>query len=212
MENLGPRLKAFRLASGKSLRNVATELDVSPSFLSQIENNKSTPSVSTLISLAKLLRAPLESLFEKAGENNVVSSIDDTELVTRNSLNQPADAWTVEGTRISVVNSNARSFIIMDDGIRWERLAVTLDPNVSFMEIIYPPGSSSNSHDGLSIHEGYEYGYALEGEIEVTIGETLISLTKGQSIGFDSTIPHKFRNIGKTNFRGIWFDHGHHTL
>ena len=48
IEYLGPRLKEIRLKTGLSLREVARQLQVSPSFVSQIENGKSQPSVATL--------------------------------------------------------------------------------------------------------------------------------------------------------------------
>ena len=99
----------------------------------------------------------------------------------------------------------------MDSGVTWERLAATAEKNVNFMEIIYEPGSESNSSGEMMMHSGYEYGYALEGEVEVTIGDLVLSLAKGHSIGFDSSIPHKFRNNGLTTFHGIWFVHGGNT-
>ncbi len=49
--NLGARLREVRVRSGLSLRAVARELGVSPSFVSQLENDRSRPSVATLYSL-----------------------------------------------------------------------------------------------------------------------------------------------------------------
>jgi transcriptional regulator with XRE-family HTH domain len=64
---LGPRLKEIRMKTGLSLREIARQLNVSPSFVSQIENGKSQPSVATLYALAKLLSVPVDVLFESAG-------------------------------------------------------------------------------------------------------------------------------------------------
>src|SRR5206468_6306192 len=61
--NLGARLKHRRQLSGMSLREVARQLAVSPSFVSQLENGKSQPSVATLYSIAQLLDVSIDELF-----------------------------------------------------------------------------------------------------------------------------------------------------
>jgi transcriptional regulator with XRE-family HTH domain len=48
VESLGSRLKGIRLKEGLTLRELARQANVSPSFVSQIENGKSQPSVATL--------------------------------------------------------------------------------------------------------------------------------------------------------------------
>ncbi len=203
MGNLGPRLKEIRLKQDTSLREIARQLNVSPSFLSQIENGKSQPSVATLYAIAKLLGVSVDLLFKATGDES-----DSKDFIQRTDLDHPADAWHESGARISLVNPQSRSTLSMDQGVAWERLSATPENDINFMEIIYQPGAGSNSNGDLIVHEGYEYGYALEGEIEVTIGEAIFLLTKSHSIGFDSTIPHRLRNISTQPFRGIWFVHG----
>src|SRR5918995_4567642 len=63
-ENLGGRLRQARLQANLSLREVARQLGVSASFVSQLENGKSQPSVATLYSLARLLGVSIDELFE----------------------------------------------------------------------------------------------------------------------------------------------------
>ena len=77
---LGVRLKQVREKSGQSLRAVARQLGVSPSFLSQLENGKSQPSVATLYSLTQLLDVSIDELFaadhvEVAEESRAVAGI-----------------------------------------------------------------------------------------------------------------------------------------
>jgi transcriptional regulator with XRE-family HTH domain len=210
MVNLGPRLKTIRLASEKSLREVARRLDVSPSFLSQIENGKSQPSVATLYALARLLGVPVDTLFAPTFDGDAPLTPNDEAVVNRGLINHPTDAWDEAGARISLINQQNRSVLTMDTGVRWERLAATHEADINFMEIVYEPGSGSNASGELIEHDGYEYGYALDGEIEITIGDSVLNLSKNQSIGFDSSIPHRFRNTGSVTFRGIWFVHGCH--
>jgi transcriptional regulator with XRE-family HTH domain len=207
IEYLGPRLKEIRLKTGLSLREIARQLDVSPSFVSQIENGKSQPSVSTLYSLAKLLGVPVDVLFEDLADviPNPNPNRSDME---RGNFDHPVEAWDSSHARISAVTPNNRSVITMDSGVTWERLAATSEGSVNFMEINYGPGAETNKNGEMIFHDGFEYGYALEGELEVTIGDLVLQLAQGHSIGFDSSIPHRFRNISKAPFKGIWFVHG----
>jgi transcriptional regulator with XRE-family HTH domain len=209
IEYLGPRLKEIRMKTGLSLREVARQLEVSPSFVSQIENGKSQPSVATLYAIARLLGVPVDVLFESHWNGTIPSDPrNPADQVSRDNFDTPTEAWDESRARISAVNPHSRSVITMDSGVTWERLAATAEKDVNFMEIVYEPGSESNSSGEMMIHTGYEYGYALEGEIEVTIGDLVLSLAKGHSIGFDSSIPHKLRNNGMIAFHGIWFVHG----
>src|SRR4051812_13346186 len=64
-ETLGSRLRQARLQANLSLREVARQLAVSASFVSQLENGKSQPSVATLYSLARLLGGSIDRLFDE---------------------------------------------------------------------------------------------------------------------------------------------------
>lgn len=205
---LGPRLKEIRMKTGLSLREIARQLNVSPSFVSQIENGKSQPSVATLYALAKLLSVPVDVLFESAGDPVAAPTKAYDLEVNRNNFDHPTDAWDRSKARISAVNPNNRSIITMDSGVTWERLAATAEESVNFMEIVYEPGAETNKSGEMIFHNGFEYGYAIVGELEVTIGDLVLQLSAGHSMGFDSSIPHRFRNTSNTQFRGIWFVHG----
>jgi transcriptional regulator with XRE-family HTH domain len=53
-------------------------------------------------------------------------------------------------------------------------------------------------HKGVGYqHEGEEFVYVLAGDVEITVGEHVNRLKKGQSLHFNSGIRHKLRNIGK---------------
>jgi transcriptional regulator with XRE-family HTH domain len=167
--HLGSRLKEIRLKTGLSLREIARQLNVSPSFVSQIENGKSQPSVATLYALAKLLSVPVDVLFQGASDSGDGPKKENRSEINRNNFENPTEAWDSSKARISAVNRNNRSLITMDSGVTWERLAATAEKSVNFMEINYAPGAETNKSGEMIFHEGFEYGYALEGELEVTI-------------------------------------------
>lgn len=218
---LGARLREERTRAGLSLRGAARELGVSPSFVSQIENGKSQPSVATLYALARLLNVSIDELFAvqavapaEAALRPVDSASDakgSTAAVkgkrpARSDIGSPAEAFPREPTRgrVSVTRPGERSRLEMDTGVVWERLAANTGPDFDFMEIIYPAHSSSTSDGRMLQHAGYEFGYLVEGELEITAGFEVFTLRPGDSMSLDSSLPHLLTNRGDKPARGIW--------
>ncbi|MBG6056535.1 transcriptional regulator with XRE-family HTH domain [Salinibacterium sp. CAN_S4] len=211
MDNLGSRLKDIRLKSGMTLRELARQADVSPSFISQIENGKSQPSVATLYAFAQLLKVSVDDLFEnRPAVPDAPAAVFDADSMTRGDLRNPSDAWLPSeyANRVSVVHPAHRSHLDMAAGVEWERLAATPERSVNFMKISYAPGAASTDGGEMLSHDGYEYGFVTQGTLEVTIGDETFTLHPEESLGFDSSIPHSFRNAGTEVMTGVWFVHG----
>src|SRR5207302_3284548 len=64
---LGPRLRAIRLARGIGLRELARRLELSPSSISQIETGKMQPSVRTLYAFAEELGVTVDEVLFASG-------------------------------------------------------------------------------------------------------------------------------------------------
>ena len=71
--------------------------------------------------------------------------------------------------------------------------------------MIYDVGGSSAGDDVMMRHPGREYGYILSGQLGVQLGFEQHKLGPGDSIGFDSTTPHRLWNLGSEPVHGIWF-------
>lgn len=222
---LGLRLKNVRQKTGMSLRHVARELGVSPSFVSQLENGKSQPSVATLYSLTQLLGVSIDELFaadhveadipvDAAG---AADGAPQTALpaatharsahgpVNRSGLS-PAEAFPRDGAlaKLSITRPGDRHTLEMDSGVIWHQLADNTGTGLDFIEIIYPPHSSSTNDKRMLQHVGSEFGYLLEGELEITLGFEVFTLRAGESVGFDSATPHLLANKTGRVARGIW--------
>lgn len=63
---VGRNLRRLRLDRGLSQEALAHDADIAPSFLSQIENGKRSPTVTMLDTLAKALRTPIVEFFADA--------------------------------------------------------------------------------------------------------------------------------------------------
>ena len=98
----------------------------------------------------------------------------------------------------------------MESGVVWEQLATNTGMELDFMEIVYPPHSTSTSDKRMLQHTGSEYGYLLEGELEITVGFEVFTLRAGEAVGFDSSTPHLLANKTDVPARGIWFVHHPH--
>lgn len=224
---LGIRLKRVREKSGMSLREVARQLGVSASFVSQMENGKSQPSVATLYSLAQLLGISIDELFAAddrgpghgpaaVGEEGTVPSVlagpsrrrsrGAHEKMSRSALGSTSDAWPREESlaKLSVTRPGERHVLEMDSGVIWERLADNTGTGLDFIEIIYPAHSSSTNDQRMLQHAGSEFGYLIEGELEITVGFEVFTLHAGEAIGFNSAVPHLLANKTDKVARGIW--------
>ena len=216
---LGAKLRLARRDAGLSLRELARQLSVSPSFLSQMENGKSQPSVATLYSIAQVLGVSIDELFytdepssdavvvEPSAGAGVAAPATNARrslgVVSRSAMSSPAEAFDREPRRLTVSRPDQRPRLEMDSGVIWEQLADSA-PDVDFIEIIYPAGSSSTNDQKMMRHAGHEYGYLLEGELEVTVGFDVFTISPGDALSFDSSVPHLLRNRTSADARGIW--------
>ncbi len=201
-EDVGPRLRARREERGLSLRELARRLGISPSAVSQIETGKSRPSVSTLYSIVTELGMSLDELFsgepgeERSAENASV------EAPVADPKSTPERGG---GAERHVQRAGTRHAIDLESGVRWERLTPHSDPDVDFLYLAYDVGGSSSENNQFMRHPGREYGLVERGVLEITVGFETFELGPGDSISFDSTIPHRLRNAGTEPVHAIWF-------
>src|SRR6266581_8854216 len=97
-----------------------------------------------------------------------------------------------------------RRVINLASGVRWERLTPHSDPEVEFLQVVYPVGAASCAEDALMTHGGKEYGYVTSGTLGVRVGFEEYELGPGGSIAFDSSSPHRLWAIGDEPVHAIW--------
>lgn len=211
---VGARLRARREERGVSLRQFARQLDVSASFVSQIETGKAKPSVATLYSICAALDMSIDELFAipvvDVDDSQTNSASAETYGGVRDVLLR---GWNADGNnrtaRPPLVSPSERRALVLDSGVKWERLTATNHPESDFMFVRYDVGGSSTNDGRLIRHAGTEYGYVISGELELTLGFETYRLTAGDSISFDSETPHRLTNVGDVPVEAIWFDQHH---
>lgn len=189
-QNIGVRLREARMQRSMSLRSVAEALGVSASLISQVETGKTQPSVSTLYALVSHLGI----------------SIDDLLGVVTTSAGTPEPAL-LQGTSNTppVQRASDNAVLEMENGVRWERLAMGEGGPADALLVTYEPGASSSIEGKLMRHAGVEYAYLLEGELTLQVDFDTYSLRPGDSLYLDSVRPHLYSNRSDVVARGIWF-------
>ena len=211
---IGERIRAERIRRGVSARGLAREIGVSASLISQIETDKSKPSVSTLYAITTALGISIEDLFDTGGLAAPSATPATGEAPALEYLPDPSAgisaALAVLGQdrrrRVGpIVRPDEREILTLDSGVTWELLGQVPDTHVDFLRITYQPGGSSSSAGLLMRHSGTEYGFVTSGELVLTLGFNEHHLRAGDAVSFDSTTPHGYRNDGDEPAVGIWF-------
>lgn len=102
-----------------------------------------------------------------------------------------------------VIRKNQRKKIILpNSNITYELLNSNIKQKIEFLIVKIEPGMCSS--DELICHEGEECGYMVQGSMKVKYGSKEYILDEGDSIYFDSTIPHRYVNIGDVTAISVW--------
>ena len=199
---VGLRLRAAREAAKISLREMARRVDLSPSFVSQVELGRAAPSVGTLYSMVTELGLSLDYLMAENGTPEAVDTGADAPPANPDATSQVAPLPEV-GSLPGLQRADQRPELHMN-GVRWERLTPEDDPHVEFLRVTYPPGTESCPADNLMNHGGKEYLHILTGRLEVQVAFARQVLSSGDSLNFDSSIPHRLSNPYDEPCLAIW--------
>jgi len=191
---IGARLRQRRIELGITARELARRVDCSPSLISQVERGRAVPSVSTLWALVTALRISMDRLFDPAQEDAATSG-EGTAAAADGTADAPAGP---------VLRRYARPRITLERGVVWERLTAAAEKDMEFLEVCYPVGQSVPEAEHAIQHTGQEYAVIIEGALSTQIGFEQYVLEEGDSLTFDSAIPHRFWNAGTVPARAIW--------
>jgi transcriptional regulator with XRE-family HTH domain len=178
---IGSQLRRERRIRGLRLKDVADKAGLSQSLISKIENNKTSPSISTLHRVAKALGTSISALF-----------------AADESLDQ-----VVQRPQERPIAGKVQSMVEWD-GIEAEIIVPYVSGRLleGFVFIMEPGGHSG----GILRHEGEECGYVLEGCLELIVDTETYILNPGDSFFFNSDRPHAYRNPGSVTTRVIWIN------
>jgi quercetin dioxygenase-like cupin family protein/DNA-binding XRE family transcriptional regulator len=192
---------------------LARQVGVTPSLISQIERGLSRPSVSTLFAIAQALHKPVDAFFHEPQTASAAAEDPDASAsrieYDDDAGNPSAGATGQEQARLAsgsangryVMRQSSRATIDIEGGVRWERLTRTTLDHLDFFELIYEPGA--RSHPRQYTHPGAEMVLVLSGRLEITVGFDSYLLEPGDSIDFPSSMPHRYVNPGSETARAV---------
>jgi len=175
---IGEIIKKLRLEKGLTIRELASKTGLSVGFLSNVERDINSPTISSLAKICQALETNLVSLFENNNSDETIV----TRKNERTTLVKSAESKTIY-EYLSVPNKNLKA------------VCIKMEPGGDYGE-------------GLTGHRGDEFGIVLEGVMEVAVENETYTLEEGDSIYINAFLPHKYRNIGDKNCISLWVVQG----
>jgi transcriptional regulator with XRE-family HTH domain len=182
VDEIGVRVKKLREEKNLSLDELSKLTGFGVDFLESIESNKIQPQLGTVIKLSKALDSAFSRLVSGVG--------DKLYSVTRKSEEKPVSRSTSQKGKKQIYKY--KSLAAEVKGRHMEALIVQLEEN---------PGEE------MSVHEGEEFIYILDGVAVLKIGEDVFDLNPGDSVYYLSTTPHLIASKrGKTTILAVIYE------
>ncbi len=175
-KSIGEKLKKSRKDKAISLRELAARVQLSASFLSQIEQGKASPSIENLKKIANSLDVKVSYLIDD--DDEIESSV---HFVRKEDIKYAESRGS--NTKLSVLISSREK---------------NMEP---IMYEIKPNGESGRD---FYSHDGEEYVYIIEGELDIYIEDKIYTLKEGDMLYFKSNIKHRFKNNTKKMVKALW--------
>jgi transcriptional regulator with XRE-family HTH domain len=168
----GTNIRRYRTEQKLSLRELGERAGVSASLLSQVENGRIDPSISSLRRIAEALDVSIFYLLEDGRDDGRGAPID----------------------RAIVRAGDRRRVLLEQSGLEYELLCPDVDRRMEvWIGHLAPNSATGDSRRG---HAGEELMLVLAGRMGVEYGSDVAVLERGDSIYIDGTVPHRMRALG----------------
>ncbi len=167
LKEIGLRLQELREIREMEQDTVAKELGISLEEYQAYENGEKDFSISFMYNVAKI--------FE----------VDVFNLLSGHSPNL---------TDCSVVRAGQEFYVKRDGSYDYKHLAYTFKNKK--VEPFFVESKPGNEEEKIHSHEGQEFNYVLSGSMRLSIGNMTYDLYKGDSVYFNSKIPHGTKVLG----------------
>lgn len=165
------RIKEIRKERGITIQELADRAGVSKGLISQIENNRTVPSLMVLIDIIKSLDVDLNEFFKEISDRANKAPV----VVKRKSEYEPFEKEQALGFLYQRILTKSIKNSTVDI------VLLELEPNAS---------------RPMVRTEAFEYKYILSGNVKYHFEDQEIELSAGDSLLFDGRLPHTPSNIG----------------
>ncbi len=180
--NLGSTIKTFRKKQGMSQKDLSALVGMTPSNISQIENNQIYPSLPALYRIAQNLSVDVGSFFK---DNQIKNQ----------TIFHKEDATPIQGPDLE------------KEGIEIAQLTPPdLNGAVAGFLIRIPPGKKLTTH--FFSHKGDEMGYLISGQLISTYENQNHAINVGDTIYLKTHMPEKWQNKSQETAELLWLTIG----
>ncbi|MDA3789944.1 MAG: XRE family transcriptional regulator [Desulfobacula sp.] len=174
---LGALLRPIRNSRHFTIKEVAAKAGISSSLLSQIERNRISPSLDTLLHVLEVYGVPPNKFFKDYETHS----------------------------RVEIVRRDDRK-IYQRKGFKYETLCGDSQAkgNHSFNAFFLELAPGQKRGDASEGHLGRELGIVVKGSAQLLYGQETYELHKGDSVSFFSQIPHVIQNLSDQTFSAYW--------
>ena len=178
LQALGPRIRRARRERGLSLAQLSALSGFSPSFLSLVERNRTSPSLTSLTKLADALNISASSLLPPAPAN---------------------------GALVHRATDTSHGVILGEPKVIYRTLSAAkptlqLEP----MLVVHQPLAPGEPEPEPFSHRGEEFCYVLEGQLIFRVEAQEFLLQPGDSIHVESSSLHVCFTPGPHPARSLW--------
>ncbi|UYQ92399.1 XRE family transcriptional regulator [Chitinophaga horti] len=169
---ISTKIKEKRKAKGITVQELADKADVSKGLISQIENNRTVPSLLVLVNIIRALSLDMNEFF--------------------NDIHQQKNTPKV----ILIKKKDYAPFQKEDaKGFFYNRV-LTRNLKDSTVDIVLLELKEGAKRPALVKTDAYEYKYVVKGTVEYLINNETYAMEEGDSLFFDGRLPHKPTNVG----------------
>jgi transcriptional regulator with XRE-family HTH domain len=171
-KRIGERIRRLRLKKSMGLVELGKHTGLSASFLSQLETGRVVPTLRNLARIAMVFSKDLSYFFE----------------------NEPTAMFRVHRRkdRVRLPQTGVEPPTYTFESLAYMVPDRHMDPY--FAEFLPTPG---NVEPKAHMHQGFEFLYLLDGELELKHGEQQCRLEAGDAVYFDAGTPHSYHCVGK---------------
>ena len=178
---IGFKIRRIRQERRLTLQDLADATGLSKPLLSQIENEQVIPPLATLLRIAKAFRVQLQSFFQEEGSSArcvLTRAGESRKILRRPAESENPAPYTYHSLAYGKKNRNLEPFLVEFDDSDWrEEMMVS--------------------------HEGEEFVFLLDGELELHYADQIYAMGPGDSVYYDSAERHAFVAKGKVCPRAV---------
>ena len=167
------KIKEKRKGKGITIQELADKAEVSKGLISQIENNRTVPSLLVLINIIRALNLDMNEFFNEIGQEQQSSKV---------IIKQEASYQVFE-------KEAAKGFL-------YKRVLTRSVKNYP-VDIVILELKRGARRAQMVKTDAYEYKYIIQGKVEYQVENEKYVLNTGDSLFFDGRLGHKPANIGE---------------